>query len=142
MATVQEIFDMAIHLMDDQDEEKGGTVHVDTQEYKFRTISILNAAIPALYPYSGNYDTTGEGRPRSGRLYVENYDDADFQQEIPLDDDLSRALLPFFLAGQLLMTEDPERSAQYMAHYRETKYDIRNKLPGSFEPITPAYGLF
>lgn len=142
MATVQEIFDMAIHLIDDQNEDDGTTVHVDTEEYRFRTISILNTAIPMLYPYSGNYDTSGTGRPRSGRLWADSYKNPDFEQEIPLDDDLSRALLPYFLAGQLLMSEDPERAEQYLNCYREAKFDLQKKMPGSFEPIRPTYGLF
>ena len=53
MVTVQQVFDTAIHLMDEQNESNGGTQTVDTDEYRFRTISILNTAIPALYPYSG-----------------------------------------------------------------------------------------
>ena len=43
MVSVQQVFDMAIHLMDEQNESTGATVTVDTQEYKFRTISILNS---------------------------------------------------------------------------------------------------
>jgi DNA/RNA endonuclease G (NUC1) len=42
--------------MDEQSERSGETLTVDTQEYKFRTISILNNIIPVLYPYSDTYD--------------------------------------------------------------------------------------
>ena len=52
MVTVQEIFDMAIHLMDEQRETDGSTVTVDTSEYKYRTISILNTVIPRVFNYS------------------------------------------------------------------------------------------
>ena len=38
MVSVQQVFDMAIHLMDEQSESTGATETVDTQEYKFRTI--------------------------------------------------------------------------------------------------------
>lgn len=50
--TVQQVFDMAIHIVDEQSESTGATITVDTEEYKFRTISILNAVIPRLFPYS------------------------------------------------------------------------------------------
>lgn len=40
MVTVQQVFDTAIHLMDEQNESNGGTQTVDTDEYRFRTISI------------------------------------------------------------------------------------------------------
>ena len=37
MVTVQEIFDMAIHLMDEQRETDGSTVTVDTEPFPFST---------------------------------------------------------------------------------------------------------
>ena len=92
MVTVQQVFDTAIHLMDEQNESNGGTQTVDTDEYRFRTISILNTAIPALYPYSGTYSTEGTGRPFPGILAAEDYKNPDFTQGIPLDDTLCLAL--------------------------------------------------
>ena len=142
MVTVQQIFDMAIHLMDEQNEQNGQTIHADTDEYRYRTISILNSVIPALYPYSGDYDSSGTGRPESGMLYTDDYSNPDFEQGIPLDDDLSAALLPYYLAGQLTAVENDALSSFFMARYREVFYDIRNKLPASFESISTPYGLF
>jgi hypothetical protein len=142
MITVQQVFDMAIHLMDEQNEQNGHTRHADTDEYRYRTISILNSVIPALYPYSGNYKSGSTGRPRSPLLYTEDYENPDFEQGIPLDDDLSAALLPYYLAGQLTAVENDALSSFFMARYREVFYDIRNKLPASFEPISTPYGLF
>lgn len=52
MITVQQVFDAAIHMMDEQYELNGNTVTTDTNEYKYRTISILNTVMPALYPIS------------------------------------------------------------------------------------------
>ena len=46
--TVQQVFDQAIHLMDEQNETTGATITADTAEYKSRTISILNTAIARL----------------------------------------------------------------------------------------------
>lgn len=142
MVTVQQVYDMAIHLMDEQNETSGATVTTDTQEYKFRTISILNSVIPALYPYSGNYTASGSGRPRCRQLDAEDYANPDFEQTIPLDDTLSLSLLPYFLAAQLLSSENDTLSSLFMTQYREMKYDLREKVPASFEAIPAPYGLF
>mgnify|MGYP003300367409 CR=1 FL=1 len=142
MVTVQQIFDMAIHLMDEQNESNGGTNTVDTQEYKFRTISILNSVIPALYPYSGNYDSQGTGRPMPAILLVNEYRNPDFEQEVDLDDVLCLTVLPYYLAAQLLSAENEVLSAWFMNRYRETFNDLRNRIPADFEKISTPYGLF
>ena len=46
VTTVQEVFDAAIHLMDEQNESSGATETQDTTPYKVRTINILNVIIP------------------------------------------------------------------------------------------------
>ena len=138
MATVQQIFDMAIHMMDEQNESTGETLTVDTQEYKFRTISILNSVIPALAPYS---ERKWEGRT-AAILYAASYKDPNFKQDIPLDDTLCFAVLPYYLAAQLLSGENEELAAWFMGRYREAFLDLRNKIPAEFETIRPVYGLF
>lgn len=140
--TVQQIFDMAIHLMDEQSESNGATDTVDTQEYKYRTISILNSVIPALYPYSGNYKQTASGRSNARQLDWEDYRNPDFEQSIPLDDTLSLTLLPYYLASQLLSAENEALSAWFMNQYQKFFIDLREKVPASFEAIPTPYGLF
>ena len=142
MVTVQQVFDMAIHLMDEQNESTGATETVDTQEYKFRTISILNSVIPALYPYSGTYSQSATGRPAPRQLDWEDYGNPDFEQSIPLDDVLSLSILPYYLAAQLLSAENETLSAWFMNRYREFLIDLRDKVPASFESISTPYGLF
>lgn len=142
MVTVQQIFDMAIHLMDEQNESNGGTNTVDTQEYKFRTISILNSVIPALYPYSGNYEPGISGRPLPQILVCEDYRNPDFQQAVDLDDVLCLTVLPYYLAAQLLSAENEVLSAWFMNRYREAFNDLRNRIPADFEKISTPYGLF
>lgn len=142
MVSVQQVFDMAIHLMDEQNESTGATETVDTQEYKFRTISILNSVIPALYPYSGNYNNTGTGRPSPRKLFNDEYKNPDFDQSIPLDDTMSMTLLPYYLAAQLLSAENEALSAWFMNRYREFFADLRDMVPASFEKISTPYGTF
>lgn len=136
--TVQQIFDMAIHLMDEQSESSGETSTVDTQEYKFRTISILNTVIPALAPYSE--------KPWNSRiaalLYPGSYKEPRMEQDIPLDDTLCCTLLPYYLAAQLLSGENEDLAAWFMSRYQTAFLDLRHKNPAEFESITPVYGLF
>ena len=140
--TVQQVFDQAIHLMDEQNEQNGSTVTVDTQEYKSRTISILNTAIPRLYPYSSNYDRSAAGRPAANILKCGDYRNPDFTQVIMIDDDLCLGLLPFYLAAQLLSGENEALAAWFMTQYRESLNDFKRNIPASFEPISTPYGLF
>jgi hypothetical protein len=142
MVTVQQIFDMAIHLMDEQNESNGNTITVDTSEYKSRTISILNSVIPALYPYSGDFDPGMSGRPVPQILEWGNYQNPDFAQAVALDDTLCLSVLPYYLAAQLLSAENEALAAWFMNRYRETFNDLRNRIPADFERISTPYGLF
>lgn len=137
--TVQQVFDMAIHLMDEQNEDSGETVTMDTQEYKFRTISILNTVIPALAPYS---DKPWGGKDGAALLYQGSYKKPDMEQDIPLDDTLCASLLPYYLAAMLLSSENEELSATFLNRYNLAFGDLRSKQAGVFESIRPVYGLF
>lgn len=139
---IQEVFDIAIHLMDEQNESNGATVTSDTNEYKVRTISILNAILPGLYPYSDNYDTSVPGRPTVPPLLVDNYAKPDFTQMIPVDDTLARGVLPYALAAHLLAGENDELSAWMMQRYNLMLGDLRSRIPGEWEPIILPYGAF
>lgn len=137
MITVQQIFDMAIHICDEQNESTGSTRTEDTEEYKFRTISILNSILPALAPYSGEYAPATNGRPFPGML-----PEGDFEQGIPLDDALCVTLLPYFLAAKWMATENETLSALCMNQFRESFNDLKNRVPAEFERISTPYGLF
>lgn len=142
MLTVQQIYDMAIHLMDEQDESTGRTETVDTTEYKLRTISILNSVIPALYPYSDNYDNAQDGRPDPPLLKAGEYNSPDFAQYVGLDSTLCAAVLPYYLAAQLLSSENETLCEWFMTRYREAFADLRGRIPARFERISTPYGLF
>ena len=142
MITVQQVFDMAIHIVDEQSESTGETVTEDTNEYKFRAISILNSIIPALAQYSSGYEPEAGARASVRLLYADDYNNPDLDQFIPLDDTLSASLLPYYLAAKLMATENEALSALCMNQYRETLNEIRNKIPAEFEAIPTPYGLF
>lgn len=142
MVTVQKIYDAAIDLMDEQDETSGSTQTRDTREYEVRTISILNIALPVLYPFSSNCDRSLPGRPMPAPLLADNRREPDFTQEIPLDDALCWALLPFWLASLLRSGEDTEFSMRMMTEYNNALASIRDLVPAEFEAISTPYGLF
>lgn len=148
MTTVQQVFDAAIHMMDEQAETSGITQTTDTQEYKFRTLSILNTILPALYPYSDAYDSASAGRPACPVLTIPvkdgipDHTTPDFTQAIPLDDTLALGVLPYALAAHLLASENQELSLWFLSRYNQVFTDLRNKIPGTFEPIATPYGLF
>jgi hypothetical protein len=128
--------------MDEQNETTGATKTADTREYELRTISILNTALPVLYPYSSNADRTIGGRPTATPLLAQDRRTPDFTQVIPLDDALCWGPLPFYLASLLRSGEDTEFSMRMMTEYNNSLGAIRNLIPESFEPISTPYGLF
>lgn len=142
MVTVEQVFDMAIHLMGEQEDSTGITQTDDTAEYRSRTISILNAVIPALYPFSDDYRSAGSGRPPVPTLAVLADPDAALAQPVPLDDTLALGVLPYALAAHLTATEDEELSAWFMQRYTIAFSDLRTRMPGTFQPITAPYGYF
>lgn len=143
MTTLQQVFDMAMHLMDEQAEQTGTTMTDDTEEYKLRTISIVNLVLPSLFPFSDTYDTTTvSGRPAVPVLAAADYANPDFTQVIPLDDTLAMGVLPYALAAHLTATENEELSAWLMQRYHTAFADLRSRIPSSFEPISTPYGLF
>lgn len=139
MANVQDIFDMAIHLMDEQDETDGKTLTEDSEEYRFRTVSILNTVLPQLAPYDRG-DTDYEG---SAILFCTDPRKSSYMtQGIPLSERTSCALLPLYLAAQLLSGENEALAAWFMNQYQAALAEMKRNCKASFQPISTPYGLF
>ena len=140
MVTVNQVFDTAIHLMDEQNESSGSTRTQDTDEYRFRTINILNSVIPFLWQYSSeNY---GHSRDGVILLNVNDYRDPDFDQFVPLDDAMCISVLPFYLAAQLLSGENEALASWFYQRYSEHFADFRRTQKSEFRKIDTPYGLF
>ena len=71
MQTVQFVFDMAIHLMDAQNESTGATETTDTHEYALRTPNLLNTLLDKVYPYSDTYPAVSN-ETNAERPYLES----------------------------------------------------------------------
>lgn len=133
MTTAQEVFDYAIHLMDEQNELTGATDTTDTLEYKNRTLSILNILRGELYPYSDTFKLRKTGkRPISNRI-------TDFTTAINLDDYICESIMPYGLAAHLLMQENPVSANFFQQRYDELKNTLAKGLPAESEDIIDVY---
>ena len=103
--TAQRVFDIAMGLIDEVNESSGETDTSDTREYKVRTLLILNALRGELFPYSDTYEQVEEGK-RPIVDVIQNFTDF-----IQLDDYICQTVLPYGLAAQLLLDENPSAAA-------------------------------
>lgn len=62
MTSVQDVFDIAIRLMDAQNESTGATDTADTKEYALRTPSLLNSVLDRVYLGSDTYQSGEPGK--------------------------------------------------------------------------------
>lgn len=133
--TVQEIFDIAIRLMDAQNESTGSTDTADTKEYNLRTVSLLNSVLDKAYPYSDNYReaVTGGKRPICPKV-------TSMADEVQLDEAICTAALPYALAGLLLLEEDPTRANFFMQMFEEMLEQCRKGLPAVESTVEDVYG--
>ena len=134
MTNAQTIFETAMSLMDELSQNSGQADNADNKEYKDRTLAILNALSGELYPYSDSFKPEEHyGRPIVPVIY-------DFQSAIGLDDYICRSILPYGLAAQLLLSEDPEASSFCQLRYEKLKANLETGLPAEAQPIQDVYG--
>lgn len=133
MTTGQMVFDIAMGMMDEV--LNGATDTPDTQEYKDRTLLILNALAGELYPYSDTYQASGDGtRPIVG--YLRN-----MKTPIGLDDYICRSVLPYGLAAHLLLDENPASASFFQQRYEELLRGLKaGGIPTGSEDIEDVYG--
>ncbi len=133
MTTAQEIFEAAIAIMDEVNDQ-GQADHSDTREYKNRTLAILNILRGELYPYSDSYAPGEGGRPIAAQIY-------DFETPIELDDYICQSVMPYGLAAHLLMDENPTSANFFQQRYDELKLGLMRGYPTSgSEDIVDVYG--
>ena len=133
MTTAQEVFEAAIAMMDELNDQ-GAADHSDTQEYKNRTLAILNILRGELYPYSDSYQIGENGRPISAQIL-------DFETPIELDDYICQSVMPYGLAAHLLMDENPSSANFFQQRYDELKMGLMRGYPAmGSEDIVDVYG--
>lgn len=132
--TAQQVFDMAMNLMDEINESTGATDTADTREYKNRTLAILNVLRVECFPASDTYAVAQPGkRPICPPI-------PDFQTPIGLDDGICQGVLPYGLAAHLLLDENPDVAAYFSQRYAELLEQYRRGLPAAAEDIEDLYG--
>lgn len=132
--TAQWVFDKAIYLMDEQNEINGLTETADTQEYRHRTLGILNVLRHELFPISDTYPASVAGkRPVCPELTA-------FSDEIGLDDVVAQGILPYGLAAHLLLGENDNMASYFAQRYAELYRAHCGTLPATWEAIPLAYG--
>lgn len=133
--TAQRVFDIAMGLMDEVNETNGATDTSDTKEYKVRTLLILNALRGELFPYSDTYAVDEAGK-RPILHVIQNFTDV-----IGMDDYICQTVLPYGLAAQLLLDENPSAASFFQQRYEELKGNLARGLPQGSEAITDYYGV-
>lgn len=134
--TGMDVFQRAITIMDELSDE-GKYKYEDTEEYRLRTLAILNVLQQELYPFSDTYRKNSEWE--SGRRPVATQLE-DLYSEIDLDDYCAGTVLPYGLAAHLLMSEDPSSANFCQQRYDELKASLQRGMPAESEDITDLYG--
>lgn len=134
--TGQTIFDMAITLMGEMD-DNGNTDWADTVEYRNRALNILNVLRNEVYQYSDTYKTQKKNFPGKRPVcpLMESLDD-----EIGIDDVMAQTVLPYGLAAHLLLDENDNMAAFFNKRYQELLKYLGANIPGEWEAIAMEYG--
>ena len=93
--TVQDIFDSAIRLIDEQNESTGSTETADTKPYRVKAVSLVRNLIPRVYPVSDTYAASTDGKRPVCRMPEALTD------ELDLDQYICESVLPWGLAALL-----------------------------------------
>lgn len=123
------VFDRAIYLMDEQHEKSGEARTTDTQEYRNRTLGILNVLRNELYSFSDTF-VPGVGGTRTICPEIR-----DFDTPIGLDDAICQTVMPYGLAAHLLLGENDTLASFFNQRYTELMYTIGMRKPAVWEDI-------
>jgi len=134
--TVQDVFDIAIRLMDAQNESTGATDTADTKEYALRTPSLLNSVLDRVYLGSDTYPS-GEPGKRPICQKVSAMTDA-----LDLDERICTGVLPYGLAGLLLTEENPTQAEFFWQTFLEQLAESKNGIPAEIGVVEDVYGGF
>ena len=132
MTMVEDVFNAAMAIMDELN-DSGEAQTADTQEYKNRTLPIMNVLISECYPYSDSKDTTN---PDSAWRAVTEFDDSLYK----IDDTIALGIMPYGLAANLLVDENPSAASFYQARYEDLLKAKARRVRATVEDIEDIYG--
>ena len=126
MAYVSDVFDAAMGIMDELG-QTGQAQTSDTQEYEYRTPAIINMLVGELHMLLGNRDNW---------LPVTSLDDM-----VPTaDTNYALSALPYGLAANLLIDENPTAASFYQQRYEELRAYYLARLRAHMGAIENLYG--
>ena len=105
-----------------------------TNEYNARAVTLINMLCDKLFPYSDTYKVGTSGRPVCKRA-------ASLADTLDLDDVLAQSVLPYGLAAQLMLSDDPSQAANFEAIFQERLVEARLQLPLEIQEIEDVYGF-
>lgn len=123
-------------MMDELSDE-GKYKYEDTDEYRRRTLAILNVLQGELYPFSDTYKLNSDWA--TGRRPVISALE-DLYSAIDLDDYCAGTVLPYGLAAALLVDENPTSANFFQQRYDELKAGLGRGMPAESEDIEDVYG--
>ena len=135
--TPLKVFELAINLMDELN-DAGQYDNEDTQEYKNRTLAILNVLRGELYVYSDTFKKNQDWE-QGRRPIVQTL--SSFTDIIDLDDYICQTVMPYGLAAHLLMDENPSAASYFQQRYDELKSMLMMGRPTVSEDVEDVYGL-
>lgn len=131
--TVQDVFDIAVRLMDEQNESTGNTNTADTKSYAVRTPSLLNSILDQVYPASDTYRTGTAGkRPVCPKVSA-------MTDTLDLDERICTGVLPWGLAG-LLSDESSPRGDFFWQTFLERLAEAKASIPSEIGVVEDVYG--
>ena len=118
------IFDRAMQLMDEQNGGMG-----DAEDYRSRTLGILNILRHELYPCSDTFEVGKDGK----RVICPEV--KTMEQPINLDDAIAQGVMPYGLAAHLLVGENDQMASFFFQRYGELVYGIGARKGAVWEDI-------
>lgn len=125
MTTGKDIFSAAMSIMDELS-AAGEAVHSDTMEYEQRAPAILNVMLTEIKVLRGD---------ASDWLPLEGLD-----EPVPVETNYALGAMPYGLAANLLVDENPTAASFYQQRYEELRTLFVSRLPASVEDIEMLYG--
>ena len=125
MITASDIFTAAMGIMDELS-PTGEAANSDTREYEQRTPAILNVLLTELKVLRGD---SGDWLPVTG-----------LDEPVPAETNYALGAMPYGLAANLLVDENPSAASFYQQRYEELRAMFMSRLSASVEDIELLYG--
>lgn len=134
MSTVQDVFDRAVFLLDEQNEATGSTDTADTAPYRLRAVSLCNTLLGFVYPASDTFRVTQAGRRPVCRPAETP------ESTLAVDEQLCTSVLPWGMAALFVLDDDREKADFFWTTFLERIEASRRGIPCAVEAVEDVYG--